>query len=96
MKIKEIKKKIYRNLALLIFWRKHMFFVKRVRVKASQEVIVVPDGESVDIPDWEMWAVFKTGENKPRSLHFIKEDAMAISSTLTDDLRNKIKTPKPK
>ena len=96
MKIRDLKRKIYSKLRQLIFWRKIIFVVKKVKRTPSREVIAVADNELVSHPDWEMWAVYKTGEAQPRSLHFTKEEAQAIAQVLNEDLRNKIKSPKLK
>jgi len=80
MNIRKLKASIYRKLQQLIFWRKILFYVDEV---------IVP-------PDFEMWALYKQGADKPHSLHPTVEHAIALQEILNEALKSQHRNKGPK
>lgn len=96
MKIRKIKIEIYRKFKKLIFWRKILFYVQRVRLSAKKQIIPVSDNEIIEPPDLEMWALYKQGSVQPKSLHVTQKEATAMQEVLNKLLKQDIKIKGPK
>lgn len=93
MKIKEIKREIYKKLQWLIFWRKLMFTYRRVRLTQEKAIKQVEPTETIDLPDLEMWAIYNSKEEFV-CLHFTEEEANKDCLDRIKEAKLKSKGPK--
>lgn len=101
MGITAYKKKIYQKLKWLIFWRKFMLSIMRVRVTFAGTSITkiepVYDDEIIEPPSLEMWTLYKNGESQPTGgLYTTKEQAIAMQEILNKILKSENKNKGPK
>lgn len=87
MKIRKIKITIYRKIQNLIFWKKIMYCVQRVRVK-DNVAIPAEDNETIETPDKEMWAVYKAGQTIYEAICETHDKANFICEILNNALKN--------
>lgn len=74
MKIKKIKRVIYRRFRYLRFWKKFMFTYRRVRLTQEKIATPVEPTEIIKLPDLEMWAIYSP-QGEISYLHFNEESA---------------------
>lgn len=87
MQLRKIKKVIYQKIKKLIFWKKIMYYVQRVRLK-DNKIIIAEDNETIVPPDIEMWAIFKSGEVDFEAICENKDKAISICETLNAKIKN--------
>lgn len=86
MSIRKIKRIIYRKIQKLIFWKRIMYYVQKVRIK-NNKVFPAAENEIIEPPDETMWAIYKRGENTPEAICGSSEKAESICETLNNELK---------
>lgn len=88
MKLRKIKIVTYRKIQKLIFWKKIRYYIQRVRIKGN-EVIPTEDNEIIELPDKEMWAIYKPGQDGYEAICETKDKVNSICEILNNALKNK-------